>query len=212
MLSHWGNDLALIVNSRQFGDFGSREPLFGLPFLCQGPIQATVYILDAGTFEVLNRVTLDDFQASTATDGPSGLTIGGETRASCEDGGKAALVRITQQLSASQIWKDDDQFPSTVQSITEENDNTLFAVKRQRPIGVRRLGALAPAAASKRWGDDGDELLEFSIFQMGGDNNPRSKYDSSFGISAFVQGLVLDRGKPVMYGSLGGRAAISFQQ
>jgi CHAT domain-containing protein len=213
MLESWGKNLALVVNSRQFGEFGSREPLFGLPSLCDGPVRTTVYMVDAGTFEIINKVTLNDFQASSSVDGPSGLVIGGEARASCDDGGRAALVRITPQLAATQIWKDDDPFPSSVQSIASANEMTFFAVKRQRPIGVRRVDSALSPAGSKRWGDTGDELLEFSLLQIWEDGMPTSWYDSSFGLSAFAQGLLLDgNSKPVLYGSLGGRPAISIQQ
>jgi hypothetical protein len=146
-------------------------------------------------------------------DGPSGLVIGGETRGSCDDGGKGALVRITPQFVATQIWKDDDPFPSTVQSMVSAKDIIFFAVKRQRPIGVRRVDAALSSAGSKRWGDTGDELLEFSLLQIQGDGMPTPWYDSSFGLSAYAQGLLLDgNSKPVLYGSLGGRPAISIQQ
>ncbi|WP_342712880.1 CHAT domain-containing protein [Bradyrhizobium sp. B124] len=212
VLTNWGKNLALVINSRSFGQFGSREPLFGLPSLCDGPVRTTVYVIDPGSFEITNQVSFDDFQASAATDGPSGLIVGGEARGACDDGGKAALVRVTAELATSEIWRDDDVFPSSVQSIVAAKGRSLFAVKRQRPIGVRRAGATAPNAGSKRWGDTGDELLEFSIFQSGDDGKPVSLYNSSFGLSTYAQGIVLNGDKPIIYGSLGGRAAITSQR
>jgi len=208
-LSKLGPDLALIVNSRQFGDFGSSEALFGLPIICQGPLEATAYVLDSTTFEVRKTLKIPDLQVVAANGGEQDLKIGGQTRGSCEDGGKGLLLKVTQDLTSSTLWKDDDAFPSSLQSVTTSGDETLFAVKRQRPIGLRRLSVAAPEVTTKRWGDGGDELLEFSILKLGADGNATSVYDSTFGLSAFAQGIVLDRGAPVIYGSLGGRPAIS---
>lgn len=208
-LSRLGPDLALIVNSQQFGDFGSSEALFGLPIICQGPREATLYLLDAATFEIRKTLKIPALQIAATNGGEQDLKIGGQTRGSCEDGGKGLLLRVTQDLTSSTLWKDEDAFPSNLQSVTTSGDETFFAVKRQRPIGVRRLGVETPEATSKRWGDGGDELLEFSVFKLGADGNTTSAYDSTFGLSAFAQGIVLDQGKPVIYGSLGGRPAIS---
>ena len=152
---------------------------------------------------------IPDLQVVVADDGEQELKIGGQTRGSCEDGGKGILLRVTPELRSSAIWKDDDAFPSNIQSVATSRDEIFFAVKRQRPIGVRRLGAATPEVTTKRWGDGGDELLEFSILMLGADGSATSVYDSTFGLSAFAQGIVLDRGKPMIYGSLGGRPAIS---
>ncbi|MDA9464740.1 hypothetical protein XH87_08980 [Bradyrhizobium sp. CCBAU 53415] len=194
LLSRLGPDLALIVNSRQFGNFGSSEALFGLPTLCPGPLEATVYLLDATTFEVRKTLKISDLQVIAADGGDQELKIGGQTRGSCEDSGKGILLRVTPGLRSSTVWKDDDAFPSNIQAVATSTDEILFAVKRQRPIGVRRLGAAAPEVATKRWGDGGDELLEFSILKLGVDGRAISIYDSAFGLSSFAQGLVLHRG------------------
>lgn len=209
LLSRVGADLALIINSRQFGNFGSNEALFGLPTLCQGPLQAAVYLLDGASFEVKKTLTIPDYQVFAAEGGESRLMIGGQTRGYCDSGGKGLLIAASPELTPSPLWKDDDQFPSNVQSVASANGETLFVVKRQRPIGVRRLGVAAPESNSKRWGDGGDELLEFSVLRIGQDGAAVPTYNSSFGLSAFAQGIVFDRGAPVIYGSLGGRAAIS---
>ncbi|WP_161534930.1 CHAT domain-containing protein [Bradyrhizobium sp. LCT2] len=212
LLSRVGPDLALIVNSRQFGNFGSSEALFGLPTLCQGPLESTIYLLDAATLEVKRTLTIPDLQVVAAEGDQQGLRIGGQTRGPCEDSGKGLLLQVTPELTSSPLWKDDDPFPSNIQSLTVTDGETLFAVKRQRPIGVRRLGAVSPEVTTKRWGDDGNELLEFSLLKLSADGGTISLYNSAFGLSAFAQGVVFSRGKPVIYGSLGGRPAISAQQ
>jgi CHAT domain-containing protein len=212
LLSQVGNDLALIVNSRQFGDFGSNEALFGLPTLCQGPLQTTIYELDATTFEVKKSVIIPDFQAFAAEGNDSQLKIGGQTRASCEAGGKGFLLQVSPQLTSLPLWKDYDQFSSNVQSVASYKGETFFVVKRERPIGVRRISSETPETTSKRWGDKGDELIEFSIFKTRGDGDAVPAYNSSFGLSAYAQGLIFYNGRPVIYGGLGGQPAISAQQ
>lgn len=209
LLSKIGPDLALIINSRQFGNFGSSEALFGLPTLCQGPQQATIYRLDAATLDVKSTSTLPDFQVFAAEAGESQLRIAGQVHGPCEEGGKGLLLSVTPELTSTTLWKDDDAFPSSVQSLATSGDQTVFTVKRQRPIGVRRLNTAAPEITTKRWGDAGDELLEFSVLNLGTDGSATSLFNSAFGLSAFAQGIVLNAGKPVIFGSLGGRAAIS---
>ncbi|MFT4115930.1 CHAT domain-containing protein [Bradyrhizobium sp.] len=209
LLSKIGPNLALIINSRQFGNFGSSEALFGLPTLCQGPQQATIYRLDAATLDVKSTSTLPDLQVFAAEAGESQLRIAGQVHGPCEEGGKGLLVSVTPELTSTTLWKDDDAFPSSVQSLATSGDQTVFTVKRQRPIGVRRLNTGAPGVKTKRWGDAGDELLEFSVLNLGTDGSATSLFNSAFGLSAFAQGIVLSAGKPVIFGSLGGRAAIS---
>ncbi|MET4043370.1 CHAT domain-containing protein [Bradyrhizobium sp. RT6a] len=212
LLSKLGPDPVLVVNLRQFGNFGANEALFGLPTLCDGPRQTVLYLLDSSTFETKKTLTIPDFQAFGADSGDGELKIGGQTRGACEAGGKGLLLQVGRQFTFSALWKDDDPFPSNVQSVASEQGETFFAVKRQRPIGVRRLGVTTAETGSKRWGDSGDELLEFSIFKIGPNGGAVPSYNSAFGLSAFAQGLVFDRGKLVIYGSLGGRPALSTRQ
>lgn len=212
LLSKLGADPVLVVNSRQSGDFGTNEALFGLPTLCDGPRQTTLYLLDGAALEIKKTLTIPDIQ-SFGLEGDDGeLKIGGQTRAACEAGGKGILLQISPQFTWSTLWKDDDPFSSHVQSVASGERETLFTVMRQRPVGIRRLSAAAIDPGSKRWGDDGEELLEFSIFRIGPNGDAIPSYHSAFGLSAFAQGLVLDRGQPVIYGSLGGRPALSGRQ
>lgn len=212
LLSKLGPDPVLIINSRQFGQFGNNEALFGLQTLCDGPRQTTLYRLDSETLETKAMLTIPDFQVFGAEGGDGGLKLGGETRGPCETGGRGVLLKINSQFNSSTLWKDTDPFPSNIQSLASERGETIFAVKRERPIGVRRLGAIVAEAGSKRWGDSGEALLEFSIMRIGHDGAAVSLYDSAFGLNAFVQGLVFNRGKPAVYGSLGGRPALSIPQ
>jgi hypothetical protein len=212
LLSRLGPDPVLIINSRQFGSFGNNEALFGLQTLCDGPRLTTLYRLDSETFEMKGSLTIPDFQAFGAEGGDGELKIGGQTRGPCETGGKGLLLQINPQFNSSTLWKDSDPFPSNVQSMASEQGETFFTVKRQRPIGVRRLGAAVAETRSKRWGDNGEELFEFSVFKIVADGSVVPTYNSAFGLSTFVQGLVFDRGNPIIYGSLGGRAALSTQQ
>ena len=209
LLSRLGPDPVLLINSRQFGDFGNNEALFGLPTLCDGPRLMTLYRLDGTTLETKSTLTIPDFQAFSASGHDGELKIGGQTRGACEAAGKGLLLRVNAHWTSSVLWKDDDPFPSNIQSVVSEQDQTFFAVKRQRPIGVRRFGAAVAESGSKRWGDGDDELLEFSTFRMGPNEAAVPIYNSAFGLSVFVQGLVFYAGKPVVYGSLGGRPAIS---
>jgi hypothetical protein len=211
LLTELGSDLVIIINSHQFGNFGNNEALFGLQTICDGPRLTTLYRLDSQTLETKDTLAIPDFQAFAAEGGDSELKLGGETRGACESGGRGLLLQIKAQFKPSTIWKDTDPFPSNVQSVASSHGETFFAVKRQRPIGARRLGAAIADAGSKRWGDSGEDLLEFSIVRIGQDGAAVPFYDSAFGLSAFVQGLVINRGNPVIYGSLGGGPALSTQ-
>lgn len=157
MLSKLGPDPVLIINSRQFGNFGANEALFGLSTLCDGPRQAVLYLLDSSTFEIKKTLTIPDFQAFGADGGDDQLQLGGQTRGTRDAGGKGLLLQVGPQFTSSALWKDDDPFPSNVQSVASEQGETFFAVNRQRPIGVRRLGATTADAGSKRCGDRGEE-------------------------------------------------------
>lgn len=44
-------------------------------------VRACGYVVGAGSFEIIKRVGLNDFQTSAATDSPSGLIVGGRKRA-----------------------------------------------------------------------------------------------------------------------------------
>ena len=94
------------------------------------------------------------------------------------------------------------------QSFDETTDAMAILVRRQRPLGVRAIEQKR-AAESKRWGDDGVEMLEFSLLKIHSNGTVLGQYNSSFGISAFAQGMVHWRNKLAIFGSLGGLPAIS---
>ncbi|WP_027576981.1 hypothetical protein [Bradyrhizobium sp. WSM1743] len=119
---------------------------------------------------------------------------------------------MTPGLRSSTVWKDDDAFPSNIQVVATSTDQILFAVKRQRPIGVRRLATATLEVSRPSAGATAAMNYWNSQLKLGVDGTAISIYDSAFGLSSFAQGLVLHRGKPVICGSLGGRPAISAQQ
>jgi CHAT domain-containing protein len=209
LLSRFGDQIVLAVNSRQFGNFAQKEILFGLSTLCKGPVESTIYLLDPSTFEIRNQLNLKDFQVSAVEGGGQDIYLGGESRNSCDDGGNASAFKVSPNLTAQQIWKDDDQFPSSIQALKTLGDGMIFSVKRERPIGARRLGSKAPDLTKKRWGDNDEQLMEFSILRVNADGISASEYNSTFGLGAFTQGIFLLQDRPIVFGSLGGRPAIS---
>jgi hypothetical protein len=77
------------------------------------------------------------------------------------------------------------------------------------PLGVRVIEQKQGVAESKRWGDDGVELWEFSLLKIDSNGKLLGQYDSTFGISSFPQGIIHWRNKLMIFGGLGGRPAIS---
>ena len=55
-------------------------------------------------------------------------------------------------------------------------------------------------------------LWEFSILEIDLNGGISARYDSKFGMSSFVQGIVVANGGLVAFGSLGGRPALSSNQ
>lgn len=137
------------------------------------------------------------------------LILGGESRARCERTGSAAIISVGTDAKASVVWRDDDPFQSNVTDIANNRDGWQLTIRRQRPLGVRSMIAKPDAAASKRWGDDGESVLEISIADVTAAGLLKSRINSSFGLSAFVQGRVQSEGRSVYYGSLAGRPAMS---
>jgi len=78
-------------------------------------------------------------------------------------------------------------------------------------MGVRSLGQSSDGA-SKRWGDDGSDLWEFSILELTLSGEIARRYDSEFGLSSFVQGILVAKNNVIAFGSLGGRPALSSDQ
>jgi hypothetical protein len=137
--------------------------------------------------------------------------VGGMKRSACSDSGAATVYEVTSPNTPQLFWVDDDLFPSNVQSIRRFNTGFAVAVKRQRPVGVRSLGR-SYDATSKRWGDDGSDLWEFSILELTLNGEIARRYDSEFGLSSFVQGIVVAKNNVIAFGSLGGRPSLSSDQ
>jgi hypothetical protein len=209
LLSQLGKEIVLVVNSQELGKLDpSKEVFFGMPYFCQGQVQSRIYYLNASTFHIVKEMKINDFQSWAVRGSENQLTLAGEARTSCEQGGKAAVLTVSAG-EAKQIWKDEDQFSSNVQSLTKTDDGMLLTIRRQRPIGVLRLSTTQPGTVSKRWGDQADQLLEFSVLAIRKDGSSASEYNSSFGVGAFAQGVFIQDRKAIAFGSLGGRPAIS---
>jgi hypothetical protein len=206
-----GNRLAVVVNSQAASGLNfdpAKRGALGLAPWCQGALQAIVYSVDTLSLVVSKLTTIDNYQISKVDNVDSRTIIGGQNREPCSDVSAASMMEFMPDSSRNMIWRDDDPFPSSVQSFADGGDGLAILVRRQRPLGVRAIEQKR-AAESKRWGDDGAEMLEFSLLKIGSNGTVLRQYNSSFGISAFAQGIVHWRDRLVIFGSLGGRPAIS---
>jgi hypothetical protein len=129
---------------RRFIRPGVRHWLIEAPRRKSSAITRTLRLVLASLAAFSGTISDRTLQVVAADGGEQELKVGGQTRGSCEDGGKGILLRVTPELRSLTVWKDDDAFPSNIQSVATSRDEILFAVKRQRPIGVRRLGAATP--------------------------------------------------------------------
>jgi hypothetical protein len=179
----------------------------GLPTWCLGKLTTTMYSVDSASMTITNIGTIPDFQTFSAEQIGGRNFVGGMRRGACSESGAAAVYEVTPPAAPQLFWVDDDLFPSNVQSIRRFNTGFALAVKRQRPVGVRLLGQ-SSQGASKRWGDDGSDLWEFSILEIAPNGEIARRYDSEFGLSSFVQGIVVAKGNVIAFGSLGGRPAL----
>jgi CHAT domain len=182
---------------------------FGMPLWCRGAPLTTIYFFEHGALNVITLTSVENFQASVIRKVDSDIILGGETRDRCSQNGSASLLKIDAQGKSHLFWRDTDLFASNIQSFERVQDGLAILVKRERPIGVRSIASKETSADSKRWGDDGVNLWEFSLIRIGKEANSLSRYDSSFGLSSFAQGIVVHRDSLIVFGSLGGRPAIS---
>jgi hypothetical protein len=204
--------LVLVVNAEAAVRV-ERSPTdnLGLPSLCWGARAAELFKLDATSLATMPLTSIVDFHVAALGESNGKLMLGGEKRQHCARNGTAQLVEISEQGASRQIWADDDPFPSGVGALSASDDDIALVVNRQRPIGIRSMTPKAIDLSSKRWGDDGREQWEFSSLALNKDGKVLQRYDSSFGLSSYVQGMVRDRDATFVFGSLGGRPAISMQ-
>jgi hypothetical protein len=183
----------------------------GLPSLCWGAQAAELFKLDVASLETMPLTSLADFQVAALGESDGRLMLGGERREGCARTGTAELVEVSAQGASRRVWADDNPFPSGVGALSASDAGIALVINRQRPIGIRSMTSTAIDMSSKRWGDDGREQWEFSTLALNKDGKVLQRYDSSFGLSSYIQGMVRDRDATFVFGSLGGRPAISMQ-
>jgi hypothetical protein len=209
LLSRSASGLALLVNSQELSAMDqTRRERFGLPTWCLGRLSTSMHVIDLASMSITSMGTVADFQTFSAEAVEGRLLLGGLKRSACSDSGAAAIYEVTSSETPRLFWIDNDLFPSNVQSVRRFNEGVAVVVKRERPVGVRSV-TQSTDGASKRWGDDGSELWEFSILEIDRNGGIGAQYDSAFGLSSFVQGIVVANGDLVAFGSLGGRPALS---
>jgi CHAT domain-containing protein len=204
--------LAVVLNSQATPGLNldpEKLGVLGMGTWCQGALQASIYLVDTSSLVVSKLTTFDNYQISKVDKVGSRTVIGGQNREPCSDAGAASLTELRIDGSRKMIWTDDDPFPSSVESFDEAADGLAILVRRQRPLGVRVIEQTKATDGSKRWGDDGVEMLEFSVLKIDSNGKSLGQYDSTFGISAFAQGIVHWHNKVAIFGGLGGRPAIS---
>jgi hypothetical protein len=185
----------------------TQRATFGMPLWCRGAPLTTIYLFENGALNLLTSI--QDFQASAIRNVGSDVILGGETRERCSQNGSASLFKVDPQGKSHLFWSDTDLFASNVQSFENVRNGLAILVKRERPIGVISIPSKETSGDSKRWGDDGVNLWEFSVMRISREANLLSRYDSSFGMSSFAQGMMVLRDNLVVFGSLGGRPAMS---
>jgi hypothetical protein len=205
------NRLLFIATEQQPGGVDTKVPnLFGLARWCTGAVTTQIrsFKLPELTFE--QSFDMLDFETASANLDGTNVLLTGRLRERCADRGQAALVRFDEAKRFSTFWRDHDIFPSNAQSLIASSTSTkTLLVRRQRPTGVRSADPDALPADSKRWGDKGSELFQYSLVSVDRDYREVGAYNSSFGISAFPKGMARLNNQTVLYGSLGGRPAIS---
>jgi CHAT domain-containing protein len=212
IFANLSSGLGLAINSQSPSglDFDpARIGPLGLPPFCKGSLQATIYSVDLHSLVETKLSVIDNYQVSTVDRVGSRTIVAGHNRERCSDDTRARLIEFMADNSHKTVWTDEDPFPSSVQSFTELADGLAVLVRRQRPLGVRFVAQKAGATESKRWGDDGVELWEFSVIKIAFNGRLLGIYDSTFGISSYAQGIIRWQNKPTIFGSLGGRPAIS---
>ena len=178
----------------------------GMPVFCYGKVSSSAYTLDAKLTPGVS-VGIEDFQTMTLQRVGERIFIGGAFRERCSQTTTAALVEITNG-SPQTVWRDSSLFSSQLRSVTFDTSGASLLIARERPVGVRTV---RPAAVmdSKRWGDGGDTLWEYSMVKLDPAMKQLSRSDSSHGLSAYPQGAVATSRGAVIFGTLGGRPAMS---
>ena len=217
-LSNAAGSLALVVNSQAPIHFDtSRLEPFGIPALCTADVTTMLYPIDPISLKAGPAATIDNFQTvSTQIAGGTRL-LGGALHESCARTAKASLIQVppldgANPITTTTLWTDDDPFSSKVQALVPTEKGMTILVQRERPIGVRTLQPAKLDVGSKRWGDEGNTLTEYSLMTFDQDFKPTGRSESSFGISAFPQGMtVANDNTLVLFGSLGGRPAMTLR-
>ena len=210
LTSTWRGNLVVVLNHglSLVGMKDDPAGVFGMPYPCNEGASARVLELDPRTLRIMTERSIPAFRAVSLVAGKDALFVGGETLNKCSLKGVASIWRFGPREEPKALWSDDEVFYSAVRGLDVEGSTLVAAIAHERTLGIKTLGPGRPERGGKRWAE-GATLREGSLIRLSFDGSELERQYMSAGVGMYLQGLKIVRGRPVLYGSLGGLPALT---